>query len=213
MGSTGLSFFVGGYGSGEAARASSNNSGANNRVWYPTAEAAGQNRFAWGARSMGTARVHPDGVVQSPGSTPTSTSTPNTPQPRHARLAKVWLRRHEAKGARFPTGARRDSHQRRPSLRQVDCVTLWLTECSDAGIAFAALNSAQHVGASLGMAVLNRIAAATTRTMLSASARAEALVHGCASAAGLAVLVVRAGAAVATSVPTRTDSLLGGVHP
>jgi hypothetical protein len=63
------------------------------------------------------------------------------------------------------------------------------------------------------MAVLNRIAAATTRTMLSASARAEALVHGYAIAAGLAVLVVQAGAAVATSVPTRTDSLLGGVDP
>ena len=80
---------------------------------------------------------------------------------------------------------------------------------------FAALNSAQHVGASLGTPVLNRIAAATTtRTMLSASApRAEALVHGYASAAGLAVLVLQAGAAVATSIPTRTDSLLGGVHP
>jgi hypothetical protein len=49
--------------------------------------------------------------------------------------------------------------------------------------------------------------------MLSASARAEALVHGYASAAGLAVLVLQAGAAVATSIPTRTDSLLGGVHP
>jgi hypothetical protein len=66
-----------------------------------------------------------------------------------------------------------------PSLRQADCVTLWLTECSDAGITFAALNSAQHVGASLGTAVLNRIAAATTGDVLSASApRAEALVHG-----------------------------------
>jgi hypothetical protein len=92
---------------------------------------------------------------------------------------------------------------------------LWLTDCSDAGIAFAALKSAQHdVGASLGTAVLHRIAAATTKTMLSASApRAEALVHGYASAAGLAVLVLQAGAPVATSIPTRTDSLLGGVHP
>jgi len=63
------------------------------------------------------------------------------------------------------------------------------------------------------MAVLNRIAAATTRTMLSASApRAEALVHGYASPVGLAGLVLQAGAAVATSIPTRTDSLLGGVH-
>jgi hypothetical protein len=43
-------------------------------------------------------------------------------------------------------------------------------------------------------AVLSRIAAATTRTMLSASApRAEAFVHGYASAAGLAVLVLHAG--------------------
>lgn len=82
------------------------------------------------------------------------------------------------------------------------------------GHAFAALNLAHHVGASLSSAVINRIAAATTRTMLSASApRAEALVHGYASAAGLAVLVLHAGAAVATSIPTRTDSLLGGVHP
>jgi len=56
------------------------------------------------------------------------------------------------------------------------------------GFAFAALNSAQHVGASLGTAVLRGIAAATTRTMLSASApSAEALVHGYASAAGLEV--------------------------
>jgi hypothetical protein len=38
-------------------------------------------------------------------------------------------------------------------------VTLWLTECSDAGIAFAALNSAWHVGASLSMA---RAAVATS---------------------------------------------------
>jgi hypothetical protein len=93
-------------------------------------------------------------------------------------------------------------------------VTLWLTKFRDAAIAFAALNSGQHVGASLGTAVLHRIAAATTRTMLSASApSAEALVHGYASAAGLEVLVLQAGAAVATSIPTRTDSLLGGVHP
>jgi hypothetical protein len=64
------------------------------------------------------------------------------------------------------------------------------------------------------MAVLTRIAAATTRTMLSASApRADALEPGYASAAGLAVLVLQAGAAVATSIFTRTDSLLGGVHP
>ena len=70
------------------------------------------------------------------------------------------------------------------------------------------------VGASLGTAVLNRIAAATSSTMLSASAPpAQALVHGCASAAGLAVLVVLAGAAGRDLDSHPTDSLLAGVHP
>jgi hypothetical protein len=84
----------------------------------------------------------------------------------------------------------------------------------DAGIASAALNSAQQVGASLGTALLNTIAAATTAAVLSAGApRLEALVDGYASAAGLGVLVLLAGAAVATSIPTRTVSALGGAQP
>jgi hypothetical protein len=54
--------------------------------------------------------------------------------------------------------------------------------------------------------VFKGIAAAPTETMLSASApRAEALVPGYSSAAGLAVLVLQACAAVATSIPTRAD--------
>jgi EmrB/QacA subfamily drug resistance transporter len=83
----------------------------------------------------------------------------------------------------------------------------------DAGIASAALNSAQQVGASLGTAVLNTIAASATVAMLSASApRAEALVHGYATSAGLGALVLLAGAAVAASIPKRTDSIQGA-HP
>jgi EmrB/QacA subfamily drug resistance transporter len=84
----------------------------------------------------------------------------------------------------------------------------------DAGIASAFLNSSQQVGASLGTAVLNTVAAATTAAMLSASApRVEALVHGYAAAAGLGALVLLAGATVATLIPKRTDSVVGAVHP
>jgi EmrB/QacA subfamily drug resistance transporter len=83
----------------------------------------------------------------------------------------------------------------------------------DAGIAAATLNSAQQVGASLGTAVLNTIAAATTAAVFTAGApRVDALVEGYAAAAGLGVLVLLAGAMVATSIPTRTDSASQGVH-
>jgi hypothetical protein len=61
--------------------------------------------------------------------------------------------------------------------------------------------------------VLKGIAAATTKTMLRAGApRAKALVAGYAGAARRAVLVLQAGATVATSIPTGTDSLMGGVQ-
>src|SRR5207245_5217768 len=49
----------------------------------------------------------------------------------------------------------------------------------DAGIASAALNSAQQIGASLGIAVLNTLAASTTAAHLianTAATRADALV-------------------------------------
>jgi hypothetical protein len=59
------------------------------------------------------------------------------------------------------------------------------------GHRFRGLNSAQHAGASLGTIVINSIAAAATRTMISASApHVEAFVYGYASAAGLAVLAL-----------------------
>jgi predicted MFS family arabinose efflux permease len=99
----------------------------------------------------------------------------------------------------------------------VPCASLATSRVArqDAGIASAALNSAQQIGASLGTAVLNTIAAATTAAVLSAGARrVDALVDGYANAAGLGVLVLLACAAVATSIPThRTDYVPGGVLP
>ncbi len=74
----------------------------------------------------------------------------------------------------------------------------------DAGIASAALNSAQQIGASLGIAVLNTLAASTTAAYLitnTAATRADALVHGYAIAAVWGVLLLLAGAAVALSIP------------
>jgi hypothetical protein len=61
--------------------------------------------------------------------------------------------------------------------------------------------------------VLNGITAVTTRTMLSASAQRVERWFMATRAARLAVLVLQAGAVVVTSIPTRTDSLLGGVDP
>jgi EmrB/QacA subfamily drug resistance transporter len=68
----------------------------------------------------------------------------------------------------------------------------------DAGVASAVAGSAQQIGASLGVALLNTVAAATTAAYLAAHRQAEvsaALVHGYATAAGWAAAVLL-GAAV-----------------
>ena len=75
-----------------------------------------------------------------------------------------------------------------------------------AGVASATLNSAQQVGASLGTAVLNTVAASATMAYLATSSnasRAEGLVHGYAAAAIWAALVLAIGAAVASTIPGR----------
>ena len=74
----------------------------------------------------------------------------------------------------------------------------------DAGIASAALNSAQQIGASLGIAALNTLATSTTVAYLianTAATRADALVHGYAVAAVWGALLLLAGAAVALFIP------------
>jgi hypothetical protein len=73
-----------------------------------------------------------------------------------------------------------------------------------AGIASAALNSAQQVGASLGTAVLNTLAASATAAFIASSpvsTRSEGLVHGYAAAAFWATLLLVLGAAVALAIP------------
>jgi MFS family permease len=74
----------------------------------------------------------------------------------------------------------------------------------DAGIASAVLNSAQQIGASLGTAVLNTVAAAATAAYLTAeatAARPDALVHGYDTAAVWAAVFLIVGAMVALSIP------------
>jgi EmrB/QacA subfamily drug resistance transporter len=72
-----------------------------------------------------------------------------------------------------------------------------------AGIASATLNSAQQIGASIGIAVLNTVAASATAAVLSTSTRTEALVHGYATAALCATALLLFGAAVAFFLPKR----------
>jgi EmrB/QacA subfamily drug resistance transporter len=82
----------------------------------------------------------------------------------------------------------------------------------DAGIASATLNSAQQVGASLGTALLNTLAASVTAAYLTAhasAARADGLVHGYAAAAGLGALLLLAGAVISASLGRKT---LHGTH-
>jgi hypothetical protein len=67
----------------------------------------------------------------------------------------------------------------------------------DAGIAAAVLNSSQQIGASIGTALLNGIAASTTAALLLADvSRPEALVHGYATAAVWGTLLLLSGAAI-----------------
>jgi MFS family permease len=73
----------------------------------------------------------------------------------------------------------------------------------DAGIASATLNTAQQVGASLGTAVLNTLAAATTTAYLAANpsaTRVDGLVHGYAASALWGALLLLFGAAVAATL-------------
>jgi hypothetical protein len=68
----------------------------------------------------------------------------------------------------------------------------------DAGVASAVAGSAQQIGASVGTALLNTIAAAATASYLAANSHAPlavALVHGYARAAGWAALVLLIAAA------------------
>jgi EmrB/QacA subfamily drug resistance transporter len=71
----------------------------------------------------------------------------------------------------------------------------------EAGVASATVNTAQQIGGSLGVAVLNTIAAGATAGFL--GSRAEALVHGYSVAAGwgTAILLLAALAAAALIVP------------
>jgi EmrB/QacA subfamily drug resistance transporter len=73
----------------------------------------------------------------------------------------------------------------------------------DAGIASATLNTAQQVGASLGTAVLNTLAAGVTAAFLAANpsaTRPDGLVHGYAAAAICGAVLLLAGAGVAASL-------------
>jgi hypothetical protein len=83
----------------------------------------------------------------------------------------------------------------------------------DAGVASAVAGTAQQIGASVGTALLNTIAAAATASYLAADPRAPlaaALVHGYARAAGWAAVVLLAAAAavgllVSTGPPERHE--------
>src|SRR5262245_12232843 len=82
----------------------------------------------------------------------------------------------------------------------------------DAGIASAALNSAQQIGSSLGTAVLSSVAAATTAAYLTTTtataARPDALMHGYDTAAVWGAVILMAGAMVAASIPSRREEAL-----
>jgi EmrB/QacA subfamily drug resistance transporter len=81
----------------------------------------------------------------------------------------------------------------------------------DAGIASAALNSAQQIGGSLGTAVLSSVAAAGTATYLTSTAtaaRPEALMHGYDTGAVWGAMFLVAGAIVALSIPSRGEEVL-----
>ena len=81
-------------------------------------------------------------------------------------------------------------------------------EPRSAGIAAATLNSAQQVGASLGTAILNTVAASATLAYLTthaAASRTDGLVHGYAAAATWAAVLLVAGAAIALTLPGRFE--------
>jgi EmrB/QacA subfamily drug resistance transporter len=78
----------------------------------------------------------------------------------------------------------------------------------DAGIASAVLNSAQQIGASVGIAVLNTVAASVTNAYLASNPQApgpDAMVHGYAAAAlcGAGILLLGAAVAASTGISRR----------
>ena len=79
----------------------------------------------------------------------------------------------------------------------------------EAGIASATLNTAQQVGASLGTAVLNTLAASVTAGYLAANPaalRTDALAQGYAAAAAWGAFLLMVGAAVAASLDGRRSA-------
>jgi predicted MFS family arabinose efflux permease len=82
----------------------------------------------------------------------------------------------------------------------------------DSGVASAVLNSTQQVGASLGAALLNTIAATATATYLASHGprRPEALVHGFSVALAVGAIIVAVGAVVsAVLVNAKPADLVG----
>jgi hypothetical protein len=97
------------------------------------------------------------------------------------------------------------------TLTSSDAVAYRVQRC---GHRFRRPRSAYHVGASLGHGHDQQDRRRDDQDDAQRQCAAcKALVHGYASAAGLALLDLHAGAVVATSIHARTDSLLGGVHP
>ena len=77
-----------------------------------------------------------------------------------------------------------------------------------AGMAAATLNSAQQIGASLGIAILNTVAASATLAYLttqSGVSRGDGLVYGYSAAASWATVLLVTGAAVALTLPGRSE--------
>ena len=86
----------------------------------------------------------------------------------------------------------------------------------DSGVASAVLNSTQQVGASLGAALLNTIAATATATYLASHGpqRPEALVHGFSVALAVGAIIVAVGAVVsAVLINAKPSNLAAAAEP
>jgi hypothetical protein len=87
----------------------------------------------------------------------------------------------------------------------------------DSGVASAVLNSTQQVGASLGAALLNTIAATATATYLASHGprlEQQALVHGFTRAILVGAIIVAAGAVVsAVLVNAKPADLVPAAEP
>ena len=78
----------------------------------------------------------------------------------------------------------------------------------DTGVAAATLNTSQQLGASLGTALLNTLAATATAAYLTSNASAphpDALVAGYAAAAAAGALILLLGAAIAATLSRRAS--------